>query len=538
MYARIWSRWRSLYQNGRSCKTRFHLSNVRMRIFSLQTKWVDLSQEVWKYWRTIEKTFWLQPSVVYIKPFTPRIWRTTTQAHAILEVPATATIIEFFLHWLQWSGSSNCPSSSFTWQMCGIRPKARSLRRTAPPDSRQTEVSRLCPTKRWWILSLEETTMICSLTKLPLSREKTLEISSTCTTMKFRWPASRDAAEPCRGKRPWRPHVLHFDARRHRSHTRFVLPSSWRTMADTLKPSISTAALHVGNVEPRSASVQVGIRGCVWVSSSRRKARRATDKSSRQLDPSSNLSRCFHKPMADSKLHQRPWERSPTVQGSLPTCTDARTPRGKSVMATGAPLPRQKGQPWCGVGCCWLLLVVVGWCGCCCVLLVVVVGCCCVVACSWVWLSVCLVVCSVCLVLRGERHPPERSKKESCVELDCFQQLENVCFLFLREDWGRRRWRGRTRPHERGWWYFTAFSLWVVVLSLLLFRVVVFSLTPPLGSVAFLLLLRVTVHSPPPRPILGWCCLHPSLFGWRSFPFWKGNVMTLIKILFRLDDVI
>ena len=28
----------------------------------------------------------------------PRIWRTTTQAHAILEVSATAPIIEFFLH--------------------------------------------------------------------------------------------------------------------------------------------------------------------------------------------------------------------------------------------------------------------------------------------------------------------------------------------------------------------------------------------------------------------------------------------------------
>ena len=28
----------------------------------------------------------------------PRIWRTATQAHASLEVPATATVIEFFLH--------------------------------------------------------------------------------------------------------------------------------------------------------------------------------------------------------------------------------------------------------------------------------------------------------------------------------------------------------------------------------------------------------------------------------------------------------
>ena len=35
---------------------------------------------------------------VYTKPFTPRIWRTTTQAHALLKVPATAIVIEFFLH--------------------------------------------------------------------------------------------------------------------------------------------------------------------------------------------------------------------------------------------------------------------------------------------------------------------------------------------------------------------------------------------------------------------------------------------------------
>ena len=40
----------------RSCRTRFHLSNVRSRIFSIQTELVDLSQEVWKHW-TIEKSF-------------------------------------------------------------------------------------------------------------------------------------------------------------------------------------------------------------------------------------------------------------------------------------------------------------------------------------------------------------------------------------------------------------------------------------------------------------------------------------------------
>ena len=43
MYARTWSRWKCLSQVGRSGRTRFHLSNVRIRIFSLQTKLVDLS---------------------------------------------------------------------------------------------------------------------------------------------------------------------------------------------------------------------------------------------------------------------------------------------------------------------------------------------------------------------------------------------------------------------------------------------------------------------------------------------------------------
>ena len=35
-------------------------------------------------------------SVVYIKSFTPRSWRTTTRAHALLEVPSMETGIEFF----------------------------------------------------------------------------------------------------------------------------------------------------------------------------------------------------------------------------------------------------------------------------------------------------------------------------------------------------------------------------------------------------------------------------------------------------------
>ena len=46
----------------------------------------------------LRKTIWLQPCVVYVKPFTPRSWRKTTQAHALLEVPTMETGIEFFLH--------------------------------------------------------------------------------------------------------------------------------------------------------------------------------------------------------------------------------------------------------------------------------------------------------------------------------------------------------------------------------------------------------------------------------------------------------
>ena len=62
------------------------------------TKLVAPSQQVGRWHPTIEKTFWLQTSVVYIRTFTPRSWRTTTQANAILEVPATAIVIEFFTH--------------------------------------------------------------------------------------------------------------------------------------------------------------------------------------------------------------------------------------------------------------------------------------------------------------------------------------------------------------------------------------------------------------------------------------------------------
>ena len=40
--------------------------------------------------------FWLQPSVVYTKQFTPRSWRRPTRAHSLLEVQTMETSIEFF----------------------------------------------------------------------------------------------------------------------------------------------------------------------------------------------------------------------------------------------------------------------------------------------------------------------------------------------------------------------------------------------------------------------------------------------------------
>ena len=91
-----WTRWRGLYRKGRSFGQEFLPLHDASRIFSIQTELVDLSHLVWKH-RTIEKSFWLQRSVVHIKPSTPRIWRTTTQADALLEVPETTQITEFFL---------------------------------------------------------------------------------------------------------------------------------------------------------------------------------------------------------------------------------------------------------------------------------------------------------------------------------------------------------------------------------------------------------------------------------------------------------
>ena len=58
---------------------------------------LSISLETLDHWEISLTSIKLQRSVVHIKPSTPRIWRTTTQAHAILEVSAMAPIIEFFL---------------------------------------------------------------------------------------------------------------------------------------------------------------------------------------------------------------------------------------------------------------------------------------------------------------------------------------------------------------------------------------------------------------------------------------------------------
>ena len=83
---------------GRSCRWRSHLSSVRRRILLLHEQLVDFFQLVGKWHPTIEKTFWFQTSVVYIKTFTPRSWRRPTRAHSLLEVQTMETGIEFFLY--------------------------------------------------------------------------------------------------------------------------------------------------------------------------------------------------------------------------------------------------------------------------------------------------------------------------------------------------------------------------------------------------------------------------------------------------------
>ena len=92
------SRWRSLWCMGRSCRWITHLSYVRCRILLLQEQLVDLFQQLGRWHPTIEKTFWFQTSVVYIKTFTPWSWRRLSRAHSLLEVQTMETSIEFFLH--------------------------------------------------------------------------------------------------------------------------------------------------------------------------------------------------------------------------------------------------------------------------------------------------------------------------------------------------------------------------------------------------------------------------------------------------------
>ena len=82
---------------------------IEMKTFVLN--WDDLAEQDFSHYMTeseyirYKQKWWIsvnksgdQGSVVYIKPFTPRSLLTTTQAHAPLEVTATATVIEFFLH--------------------------------------------------------------------------------------------------------------------------------------------------------------------------------------------------------------------------------------------------------------------------------------------------------------------------------------------------------------------------------------------------------------------------------------------------------
>ena len=83
------SRWTSL-------RKIFLPSYDASRRFSIQKELVDFSKKFWKI-QTNERSFWLQRYVVHIKPSTPRIWRTTTEASAILDVSILAPVIKFFL---------------------------------------------------------------------------------------------------------------------------------------------------------------------------------------------------------------------------------------------------------------------------------------------------------------------------------------------------------------------------------------------------------------------------------------------------------
>ena len=81
------SRWTNL-------RRRFHLSHDARRVLSIQKGLVDLSIILEKpdHW-----SFWFQRYVDHIEPSTPRTWRTTTQASAILEASKMAPFIEFFV---------------------------------------------------------------------------------------------------------------------------------------------------------------------------------------------------------------------------------------------------------------------------------------------------------------------------------------------------------------------------------------------------------------------------------------------------------
>ena len=68
-------------------------------VLSIHKELVDLSQIVWKNWCG-EKSFWLQRCIVHITPSSPRIWRRTTQANSILEIPAMAPFVKFCIQYI------------------------------------------------------------------------------------------------------------------------------------------------------------------------------------------------------------------------------------------------------------------------------------------------------------------------------------------------------------------------------------------------------------------------------------------------------
>ena len=93
----------SQLENDRTEEVCIQMNEIAQKDFSYHMTQAEYFRYRKNWWislnnsgRSAMRSFWLQRCVVHIKPSTPRIWRTTTQASAILEVSKMTPIIEFF----------------------------------------------------------------------------------------------------------------------------------------------------------------------------------------------------------------------------------------------------------------------------------------------------------------------------------------------------------------------------------------------------------------------------------------------------------